>query len=330
MEIRKPCNLANMYLHKTHHSIEGDSPELRFMECVCLGDTENALRYFNEKKLLSDVPVAVDTPYGRFEGLDRIREFADGFNKKFNADISFITPVVQTIANGRVALEAVINFIVDGAIEQVPMFIIGDFRTAHQLDEIRIYCHFSFVPGLQAYRKPIFTPAHLEMGDPQLLTGAVRIYYEALHHMPVADTDKIYECCTPDCRFGGMERWGRAPADAGDVEKLREKIDGLRGHIPFGVGMRYETIIDDGKTCVIEWVHIVSRKGREQFNRISLSGIAAYERAEDGRLCSIRISDYAKCEHTIEWDKVGITKEEAQEINFVEVFPEGVGAKPQY
>ena len=295
-----------------------------------MGDIGSALGYFCATKLLSKDLPAVDTPYGRFEGLDGIKKFAEGFNQKFKADISFITPVVQTIGGGRVALEAVVNFIVDGAIEQVPMFVIADLHTAHKLDEIRIYCHFSFVPELQAYRKPIFKAAHLEMGDPQLLTGAVRIYYEALHHMPVADTDRIYEIVSPDCRFGGMERWGRAAADVGDPEILKERIEGLKHHIPFGVGMRYETVIDDGKNCVIEWVHIVSRRGREDYHRIALSGIAAYERGDDGRLCSIRISDYARYEDTIDWEKTGITKEEAQAINFVEEFPEGVGLKGQY
>ena len=98
---------------------------------------------------------------------------------------------------------------------------------------------------------------------------------------------------------------------------------------PRCVGMRYETVIDDGKTCVLEWVHIVSRDGREERNRIALSGIAAYERGDDGKLCSIRISDYAGYENTIDWSQLDITKEEAQAVNFVETFPAGCGRKKQ-
>lgn len=93
--------------------------------------------------------------------------------------------------------------------------------------------------------------------------------------------------------------------------------------------MRYETIIDDGRTCVIEWVHIVSRAGQEERARIAISGVSAYERGDDGLLCSIRICDYAGLERTIDWTKTPVTKEEAQKINFVEEFPAGVGRKGQ-
>ena len=57
---------------------------------------------------------------------------------RFGAQSAFITPVIQTIANGRVGLEAAINFVVDGEIEQVPMFIIADLRTPKLLDEVRL------------------------------------------------------------------------------------------------------------------------------------------------------------------------------------------------
>ena len=72
------------------------------------------------------------------------------------------------------------KFVVDGEIEEVPFFVITDLRTPSLLEEVRMYTHYSFVPGLTPYRKPIFKPAHYEMGDPGLLTGAMRAYYEAL------------------------------------------------------------------------------------------------------------------------------------------------------
>ena len=84
--------------------------------------------------------------------------------------------------------------------------------------------------------------------------------------------------------------------------------------------MRYETLIDDGQNCVIEWVHVISRAGREERGRIAMSGIAAYERGEDGLLCSIRISDYAGMEGTIDWEQLPLTREEAQQVNFVEEY----------
>ena len=60
-----------------------------------------------------------------------------------------------------------------------------------------------------------------------------------------------------------------------------------------------------------------------------MSGIAAYMRGEDGRLISIRISDYAWMEKEIDWQRAGITQEEARKVNAVRVFPAGVGRKPQ-
>ena len=60
-----------------------------------------------------------------------------------------------------------------------------------------------------------------------------------------------------------------------------------------------------------------------------MSGIAAYMRGEDGRLVSIRISDYAWMEKEIDWEQAGITEEEARKINAVSEFPAGAGLKRQ-
>ena len=93
--------------------------------------------------------------------------------------------------------------------------------------------------------------------------------------------------------------------------------------------MRYETLIDDGVTGVIEWVHVVTDKGHGELGRIAMSGIAAYMRGEDGRLISIRISDYAWMEKEIRWEETGTTREEAGKVNRVPEFPAGVGRKSQ-
>ncbi len=326
MKIRKPCNLEKLYGHT--HPIREDSPELLFMKAVCAGEVEKALSFFFDQKLFDGVPSAIDAPYGRFEGLKGVRAFAEGFLPRFNARKAELVPVIQTVANGRVCLEAQINFEVEGEIEQVPMFIVADFRTPKTLDEIRLYCHFSFVPDLQAYRKPMFRSAYLEVGDPGLLTGAVRVYYEALHHAPAVDVDRILDSMGEGCVFGGYEPWGSAASPEATREGLRRTYEGMASYIPRCVGMRFETIIDDGRTCVIEWQHIVSRAGQEERSRVAMAGIAAYERGDDGKLCSIRISDYANFESTIDWSKVpGMTKEEAKKINFVESYPPHVGAK---
>ena len=328
MRIRTPARLAELYAGP-EHPIDPASPELGFMKAVCAGDTGKALGFFCEKKLFGGCPSAVDAPFGRYEGLEGIRRFAEDWLGIFRAESATVVPVVQTRANGRTVTEMEVHFETEEGIDQVPMFVVGDLRTADTLDEIRIYCHHTFVPGLQAYRKPIFPSAHLEMGDPGLLTGAVREYYEALHHVPSVDVERILGCMGEGCRFGGYEppRPGRAPAVT--REGLRREYEHMKSYIPRCVGMRYETIIDDGKTCVIEWVHIVSRAGQEERNRIALSGIAAYERGADGLLTAIRISDYAGYENTIDWTKTPLSKEEAQAINFVEEFPAGVGRKGQ-
>ena len=323
MKIRNSCQLEELYGHS--HPIRKDSPELLFMEAVCRGDWKGAQSFFREEKLFTKRKCAVDAPYGRYEGLEGIREFVSSWLHVFHAQSATLSPVIQTIAGGRAALEAAVFFAVDGEINQVPMFIIGDFRGKDTLEEVRIYTHCSFVPGLQAYRKPMFRSAHREAGDPDLLTGAPREYYLALHHCPSVDVDRIMGCISEDCVFGGYEKWGdRGTRNREDIRLAYEK---MKTYIPRCVGMRYETIIDDGRTCVIEWVHIVSRSGREELGRIALSGIAAYERDAEGLLCSIRISDYAGWEKTIQWDRLEITKQEAQEINFVEEFPACVGTK---
>ena len=104
---------------------------------------------------------------------------------------------------------------------------------------------------------------------------------------------------------------------------------GLAKYIPACVAMRYETIIDDGKTCVIEWCHIISKKGQQERNRIAMSGCSAYTRNEEGYLCSVRISDYAGHEGEIDWTKTEVSREEAYSINLVDEFHGGCGMKEQ-
>ena len=324
--LRKKASLLTDYAGP-RHPILWNSPEILFMQAVCAGREEDALSIFREEKLFGGLPV-VDSPEGRYEGLTAIRRFINGWLPLFEASTAELTPVIQTRANGRSVTEAVINFRVGDVIDQVPMFLVGDLRTASSLDELRIYFHFTHVKGLTGYRKPLFTSAHLEMGDPQLLTGAVREYYEALHHTPCVQVDRILKTMGEGCKFGGYEPVGVEPHDS-SREELRKTYEHMATYIPKWVGMRYETIVDDGVNCVIEWQHIVSRAGREEAGRVCISGVSSYERGEDGLLCSIRICDYAGFEKDIDWSKTPLSQEEAYAVNFVEEFPSGCGAKPQ-
>ena len=331
MKTRQACSLARLHA-RPDRIIQANSPELRFMNAVCFGDTEEAVACFRERKLFGHAPSAGDAPYGRFEGLSGIRAFAEGWHAAFHAQGASVQPVIQTRANGRSITEAVIRFVVDGEINEVPMFIVGDLRTADTLDEVRLYCHCAYVPGQTAYRKPLFRSAHLEMGDPGLLSGAMREYYEALHHVPGTDVDRIMGVMGEGCLFGGYEPAGEAAGAAQEDhgrEALRRKFEGMNRYIPRCVGMRYETLTDDNTTAIIEWVHIVSRQGQQEMARIAISGISAYERGPDGLLCAIRICDYAGLERTIDWTKTPVSQEEAMRINLVDTFPAGVGRNPQ-
>ena len=326
-KIRRMAELYALY-GEPQKGIQYTSPEVLLMQHIADGDPESAAALFRDRKQFTDQLPVVDAPYGRFEGKDEIRTFVNGFIQRFEADRLEILPMFQTRSGGRSVTEMVLNFEKEGQIDQVPMFVVADLGSRGTLEEVRLYCHSTFVPHLTPYRKPMFIPAHLEMGDPGLMTGAVREYYSALHHVPGVDVDRIVSCMHPDCVFGGYGVYtGKAPEKG--TEALRRIYTGMAGYIPEKVGMRYETLIDDGVTGVIEWVHVISDKGRNELGRIAMSGIAAYMRGDDGRLISIRISDYAWMEKEIDWTQTGISESEARQINAVDVFPAGVGRKSQ-
>ena len=327
MEIRNRAELTALY-EKPQEGIKYDSPELVLMQRISENDYDGALSLFREKRQFTDVPPVVDTPWGRFESKDEIQKFAEGFIKRFEAEALTVQPMFQTRSGGRSVTEVVLNFERGGMIDQVPMFVVADLGSYGTLEEVRLYCYFSFVPGLTPYRKPLFIPAHLEMGDPGLMTGAVREYYTALHHVPSVDVERILRSMHPDCVFGGYGLYTGQEPEKG-MEALRRVYTGMSSYIPEKVGMRYETLIDDGITGVIEWVHVISDKGRNESGRLAMSGIAAYMRGEDGRLISIRICDYAWREKEIDWSKTDTTLEEALKVHAVHEFPAGVGLKSQ-
>lgn len=329
MKVRKECGLLKLYKDMIQ-DIKEDSPDILFARALAAGRVDEVVGFFREKKLFWDEPPVIDTPYARFEGLEQIKSFAEGFLARFHATAASITPVFQTIGGGRVSLEAVINFVVDGEIEEVPMHFVVDLRTPKLLEEVRMYTHFSFVPGQTPYRKPIFQPAHYEMGDPGLLTGAMRSYYEALHHAPYCSAERIHKSFASECIVGGYEPWGTIYKSKEEMSEDAHSFGTfLSTYIPACVGMRYETIIDDGRTCVIEWVHIVSKQGQAEKNRVAMSAVSAYTRNDEGFLCSVRICDYAGHEAEIDWTKTPISREKAYATHLIDEFPKGCGMKEQ-
>lgn len=326
MKIRYEAPLKLLY--KDVRQPIAQSPEWVFVQKLCSGQRGEAVALFEETKQFGKRKSAVDAPFGRFEGQAGIDAFARRWLSEYRAESAFAEAYFQTSSGGRSVTEIVVSFVADGMIHEVPMVVVGDLRAHAKLDEVRIYHHCTFLPQYQPYRKPIFQSAHLEMGDPDLLTGAVREYYLALHQVPRLDVDRILACTSEHCRFGGYSP--TVEAAAGSREVLRKEYEHMATYIPRWVGMRYETLIDDGVTCVIEWVHIVSEDGQKEGGRVCLSGVAAYQRDESGRLCSIRICDYAGYEKRIEWQKVpDTTKEEAFAFNLVKTFPAGCGRKEQ-
>ena len=337
MKIRKYCTLAKLHAGDMH-PIDESFAELKLIRAAVRGDAEGAAALFGACKQFTNLPCAIDTPYKRYEGIEGVKRFAEEFLAVFHADSAEIIPVIQTRAGGRSVTELQLDMVIDGMIDQVPMFVVADLRDEAQLDEVRIYFRFAYVEGLQAYRRPLFTPAHLEVNDPDLLSGAVREYFYALHTAPHADVERILNCTDPVCQFGGYEIADQAEYDAAhwpetsdeiaqNADYLRQKYTRMSAYIPNGVAMRFETVIDDGKNAVLEWIHIISKTGQEKYGRIAMGGVSSYERGSDGRLRSIRICDYAGQEGTIDWSRTDTTLEAARKVHVVPVFPSGVGQK---
>jgi len=326
MEIRKRAELKLLYDRPQQGIV--DSPEWMFGQALCDGRSDDVAALFDETKQFGKDASAADMPFGRFEGKSGIRAMAGRWLSEYRAVSATAEAFFQTRSGGRSVTEVVVSFVVDGMIDEVPMFVVGDLRAHRLLDEVRVYHHCTFLPQYQPYRKPMFRSAHLEMGDPGLLTGAVREYYAALHHVPSVDVERVVRCTSDDCKFGGYGPAGSVPAPH-DHATIRKNYSHMATYIPKWVGMRYETLIDDGVTGVIEWVHIVTDAGVSEGGRVCLSGIAAYMRNEDGLICSIRISDYAGYEKTIDWSKASTPREEAFAINRIHEFPAGCGLKEQ-
>lgn len=279
--------------------INANSAELRFVDHISHGDVERAMALIPEEQLFGGTPVVVDAPQGRFVGRDAIVQFAEGWLGTFRAQHAFVDPVVQTQGGGRSVTEAVVNFCRDGKWYRVPMFIVGDIRYSdRRLDGLRIYFHFTYVEGLSAYRPPIFQPSFNNRGELSLVTGAFGEYYAALHGR---DLERVLKVFSENTRFGGyVARDGYARVINGDMEALRREYEDILYQVPEMNSVRFETIIDDGVTGVIEWTLTVTDQGRKVMGRVNQAGIAAYERGKDGKLAAVRICDYMGFEHLID------------------------------
>lgn len=313
--MRAQSNFARLY-GGPHRTILGDSPELRFLTLCCAGHGREAADLFVDRRW-DGTPPAADAPQGRYEGRDAISRYAQGFLATFGAQSGWVEPVVQTRAGGRSVTELVLHYSADGEERHVPAAAVADLREGGKMEEFRLYFYFKWVEGVNAYRAPIFQSEQLTTAGKYLLTGTVREYFEAMHAPGGVDVDRVLGAVGDTCVFGGygLEEETLAPRAR---EELRPDYERMATYIPRWLSLRIETIVDDGVCCVVEWEQVIHRPGREEGHRLCESGISAYERGPDGKLCSIRICDYANCEHLIDWSRTALTREEAERRNFLD------------
>lgn len=274
--------------------IKEDSPELLFMKAICNGNAV-AGEFFNEMTVYKK-RVFLDAPNGRFEGVHEIQNFADKWLKDFKAVSAEVIPVVQTRANGRSALEMEVWFKLEsGETKKVPMVVVGDLVGQHRLEGMRIYFFYLFMDGATGYRKPIFRPRVNSYCEPALLTGAIRGYYEQLNNFNTESAvNNIVDIASDDVKYGGYRPEEVEPLYEGK-ENLRKVYEGICADWPRDGYIRFETITDDSTTCVAEWTVVVRKEGMAR-GVVCFCGCAAYERAEDGKLWSVRICDNNGCE----------------------------------
>ena len=84
--------LAELYAGP-EHPIHEDYAELKLLRAVCAGDADAACALFRDKKLFGGVPCVIDTPYKRYEGLAGVRQFAEEWLGRFEAERAEVVPV---------------------------------------------------------------------------------------------------------------------------------------------------------------------------------------------------------------------------------------------
>ena len=297
-EMEKMCELYR----DDRIQVDENSAELTLLRLLGENRPEEAAALFKDQCQFGGKTV-VDAPHGRFEGKECIEAFCQAWLDSFQAQGCELYPFSQTQSGGRSVTELIASFSIKaGGKLEIPMIAVGDLRSGGLLDGFRLYFHFKYAPGFSAYRRPVFPPRHQEANDSHLLTGSVKAYLDALHHFPHADVEAIMATIGPKIAFGGYAPTDTHPlvTDRGALESEYRK---MAAYIPERVQIRFETLIDDGVTCVIEWVNIISQKGLE-YGRIPQSGIASYVRDREGTLQAIRICDHAGYERDIDWDAV--------------------------
>ncbi len=279
---------------KKERKINENSPEILFLKDICKKNPK-VDSFINEKTICGS-RVFLDAPNGRFNGVQEIQQFSENWLSDFDAVSASVYPVIQTIANGRVATELEMHFeLKDGTQKQMPMVIVADLAGNDRIEGIRIYFFYLFLPGAIGYRKPIFIPQVKKPCEYPILTGSVRAYYEALHNpnSPVA-LESIMDIVSDDIVYGGFRPEEIEPMFFGKDE-VRTMYENICNDWPKYGYIRFETFIDDGVTCLAEWTAVLTKEGVKN-GMVCFAGCASYERDSDGKLYSIRICDNNGCD----------------------------------
>ncbi len=207
---------------------------------------------------------------------------------------------MPTIAGGRAVSEVEIHFrAADGSERRVPMAVFGDVAPGGRLEGMRIYFFYQWMPGASAYRKPIFPASDMAPAPFHLLTGVIRRYYEQLHNPDsAAALASFVDMAANDVQYGGYRPQELEPIIIGKVG-FAGAYEGLSKRLPAKKYIRFETITDDGVNCLVEWTSIVRLEAALE-GIFSQGGMAAYERAADGSLQSVRICDNVGMEADID------------------------------
>lgn len=162
---------------------------------------------------------------------------------------------------------------------------------------------YQYMPGLDAWRRPIYRPTALQPASYALFTDVVRHYYEQLHNPNSEEAlVLILDMASENVRYGGYRPADVEPIGIGKAIFQRH-YEGITSGIPKHQTIRFETIVDDGVNCLVEWTSVIHPSG-VALGIVSQAGMAAYERDAGGQLASVRICDNLGFEAQIDRSRI--------------------------
>jgi SnoaL-like domain len=214
---------------------------------------------------------------GRVRGAPAFAAYAAEASSWLKRHDVVVEDVEHVITQQRGFEEVVLHL--DGAAGRIdlPLAIVGEFRTDGKIDELRLYFSNWALAGQHVNRPPLLQP------DPQLREpDVVGDYQRAL---AAGDAQAVVETFEAD-------GYAREPAGGDHVHKghaaLRSFYEQLFSN-GGGIPLEHCATIDDGRACALEYN--VARWGSTELP--PQAGIAVYVRGPDGKLAAARIYDDA-------------------------------------